>query len=194
LGRVTVVTGIPGTGKTTVCNELSDLAKKSGRKVTVINYGSVMLELSKERGKSIHRDEIRKSDLSFQHELQIKAARVISQRTAKTEGEVIVDTHMSIKTNDGYWAGLPFDVLQILSPSLFVLIEAEPCEVLSRRFRDITRKRDKVLENEIAEEFMFSRLMAATCAVLTGASVKIVKNSAEKQVEAAKEILELLEK
>jgi len=189
-----VVTGIPGTGKTTVCNELSDLAKKSGRKVTVINYGSVMLELSRDRGKSIHRDEIRKSNLSFQHELQIEAARVISQRTAKTEGDVIVDTHMSIKTNDGYWAGLPSDVLQILNPTLFVLVEAEPHEVLSRRFKDITRKRDKALESEIVEEFTFSRLMAATCAVLTGASVKIVKNPAGKQVEVAKEILKLLEK
>ena len=194
MGRVTVVTGIPGTGKTTVCNELSGLAKQSGKKITIINYGSVMLELSQERGKSIHRDEIRKFSVSFQHELQIEAARVISQRIAKTEGDVIIDTHMSIKTNDGYWAGLPFDVLQFLSPSLLVLVEAEPCEVLLRRFRDITRKRDKVLESEIAEEFVFSRLMAATCAVLTGASVKIVKNSTRKQVEAAKEILKLLEK
>jgi len=194
LGKVAVVTGIPGTGKTTVCNELSDLAKQCGRKIRVINYGSVMLELSQERGKTIHRDEIRKSNLFFQHELQIEAAKVISQRIAKTEGDVVIDTHMSIKTNDGYWAGLPFNVLQFLGPSLFVLVEAKPGEVLSRRLKDITRRRDKVLESEIAEEFMFSRLMAATCAVLTGASVQIVKNSTGKQVEAAKEILKLLEK
>ncbi|RLI47271.1 hypothetical protein DRO69_01060 [Candidatus Bathyarchaeota archaeon] len=116
----------------------------------------------------------------------------MSQKARNAEGVLIVDTHMSIKTVDGYLAGLPFPVLQLLKPTVFVLVEAEPREVLSRRFRDRTRKRDKALESEIMEEFLFSRFMAAACSVLTGASVKIVKNPSGKQVEAAKEILKLL--
>ncbi len=48
------------------------------------------------------------------------------------------------------------------------------------------------MEGEVAEELLFSRLMAAACSVLTGASVKIVKNPSGKQVEAAKEILRVL--
>jgi len=186
------VTGIPGTGKTTVCNELLKLAEQAGRKVSVINYGTVMVELSEKRGESLHRDDLRKMDLSFQLELQKKAAEFISQKARNAEGVLIVDTHMSIKTVDGYLAGLPFPVLQLLKPTVFVLVEAEPREVLSRRFRDRTRKRDKALESEIMEEFLFSRFMAAACSVLTGASVKIVKNPSGKQVEAAKEILKLL--
>ncbi len=75
---------------------------------------------------------------------------------------------------------------------MFVLVEAEPREVLSRRLKDVTRKRDKALEGGIAEEILFSRLMAAACAVLTGASVKTVKNPAGKQVEAAEEVLKSL--
>jgi len=192
LGRVIVVTGIPGTGKTTVCNELAKLAKQIGRKVEVINYGTIMVELSRKREKTLHRDELRKSGLSFQRDLQAEAAKVISDKTAGAKGDIIVDTHMSIKTVDGYWAGLPFHVLQLLNPEMFILVEAEAHEVLSRRLKDITRKRDKALEGEMAEEILFSRLMAAACAVLTGASVKIVKNPAGKQVEAAKEALKLL--
>lgn len=192
LGRVIVVTGIPGTGKTTVCNELLKLAEKTGRKVAVINYGTVMVELSQKRGESLHRDELRKSNLSFQRDLQVEAAKLISQRAVNVEGDVVVDTHMSIKTEGGYWAGLPFPVLQLLSPEAFVLVEAEPHEVLSRRFKDTTRRRDQVLESEIAEELLFSRLMAATCSVLTGASVEIVKNPNGKQVMAARETLKLL--
>jgi adenylate kinase len=192
LGRVVVVTGIPGTGKTTVCRELLKLAGQSGRRVTVINYGSVMVELTQERGRPLHRDELRKSELSLQRDLQAEAAKTISQRVAEAGGDVIVDTHMSIKTIDGYWAGMPFHVLQLLNPNAFVLIEAEPPEVLFRRLKDVTRRRDEVLESEIAEELLFSRLMAAACSVLTGAPVKIVKNPNGKQVEAAKEILELL--
>ena len=193
MGRVVVVTGIPGTGKTTVCKELLKLAQQSGRRVTVINYGSIMVELTQERGRSLHRDELRKSKMSFQRDLQAEAAKTISQRVAEAKGDVIVDTHMSIKTVDGYWAGLPFHVLQLLNPNAFVLVEAEPHEVLFRRLKDVTRRRDEVLESEIAEELFFSRLIAAACSVLTGASVKIVKNPNGKKVEAAKEILKLLE-
>jgi adenylate kinase len=193
MSRVVIVTGIPGTGKSTVCNELLKLAERSGKKLSLINFGTVMVELSKKQGKTFHRDQLRKSELFFQRDLQAEAAESIAQKIAEADGDVIIDTHMSIKTANGYMAGLPFHVLQILKPSLFVLVEAEPSEVLSRRIKDKTRERDKALEDEIAEEFLFSRLMAASCAVLTGAPVKIVENPSGKQVEAAKEILKLLE-
>ncbi len=192
MSRVVVVTGIPGTGKTTVCNELLKLAERTGRKASVINFGTVMVELSKKHGETLHRDELRKSKLSFQRDLQVEAARVISQKAVNAEGVFIVDTHMTIKTLRGHWAGLPLPVLKLLNPDIFVLVEAEPQEVLSRRFRDKSRRRDKVLEDEVAEELLFSRLMAAACSVLTGASVKIVKNPSGKQVEAAEEVLRLL--
>jgi adenylate kinase len=192
LGRVIVVTGIPGTGKTTVCNELAKLAKQAGRKVEVINYGTVMVELSHNTGKSLHRDELRKSGVALQRNLQAEAAKTISKTATDAEGDIIVDTHMSIKTVNGYLAGLPSHVLKLLNPDMFILVEAEPHEVLSRRLKDVTRKRDKVLEGEIVEEIFFSRLMAAACAVLTGASMKTVKNPVGKQAEAAAEILKLL--
>ncbi len=192
MGRVVVVTGIPGTGKTTVCNEALRLADQTGKLIQVINYGSLMVQLSQKRGKSLHRDELRRSELTFQRNLQTQAAKIISKRTGEAEEAVIVDTHMSIKTANGYLAGLPFHVLQLLNPDMFVLVETEPHEVLSRRLKDRTRKRDKVLENEIMEEILFSRLMAATCAVLTGASVKIVENPSGKQAEAGEKVLKLL--
>jgi adenylate kinase len=192
LGRVIVVTGIPGTGKTTVCNEALKFAEQTRKRIQAVNYGSIMVELSRKRGNSLHRDELRRSGLTFQRNLQVEAAKIISKKTGEVDGDLIVDTHMSIKTANGYLAGLPFHVLQLLNPDIFVLVEAEPHEVLSRRFRDRTRKRDKVLEDEIMEEILFSRLMAVACAVLTGASVKIIKNPDGKQAEAAEDVLKLL--
>ena len=190
--RVVVVTGIPGTGKTTVCNETLKLAEQTGKKIHMVNYGSIMVELTQKRGKSLHRDTLRKSELAFQRNLQAGAARIISKKAGAVNGNLIVDTHMSIKTASGYWAGLPFHVLQLLNPDMFVLVEAEPHEILSRRHKDKSRKRDRVLEDEILEEILFSRLMAAACAVLTGASVKTVDNPTGKQAKAAKEVLKLL--
>lgn len=192
MARVVVVTGIPGTGKTTICNEVQKLAEQTQKRVQVVNYGSIMVELSHNRGKTIHRDEIRRSGQIFQRDLQADAAKIISKKAGEVEGHLIVDTHMSIRTASGYLAGLPFHVLQLLKPTIFVLVEAQPTEILSRRLKGKTRERDKVMEDEINEEILFSRLTAVVCGVLTGASVKMIRNPNGKQAKAAEEVLKLL--
>ncbi len=192
--RVVVVTGIPGSGKTTVCNLAKEIAEREkGKKLTVINFGTVMVELLEKKGESIHRDFLRKSDLGFQKKLQREAAETISERISRSEDVVIVDTHMSVKTTWGFLPGLPQHVLEALTPSLLVLVEAPAKQILSRRVKDTSRLRDKVLEEEIAEELLFSRLMACACTVLTGAPVKIVINEHGKQKEAALKLLEAME-
>lgn len=193
MGKVVIVTGVPGTGKTTVCNELLKLCERSERKITVINFGTVMFDLSKELKRGLNRDDLRRAKQLFQRNLQEEAAEVISQKIEKTDNDVVVDTHMLVKTPEGYFPGMPLNVLKKLNPNFFVLIEVDPNEVLSRRKKDVRRQRDKVLEKDVAEEFLFSRLMAASCVVLTGSSVKIVKNPPGKHVMAAKEILKLLD-
>ncbi len=194
MSRVIIVTGIPGTGKTTICNTVYKLAESSGKQVVMLNYGTLMVELSKEQGTPVHRDDMRKSKLPFQQSLQLQAAKRISKLMADKIGhKFVIDTHMMVKTAGWYWAGLPADVLKCLNPDLFVLVEAEPEEVLARRFRNPARKRDRALRDDVVEELAFSRRMAAACSVVTGAAVKIVKNPGGKQVEVAKEILKLLE-
>ena len=188
--KLIVITGVPGTGKTTVCRELEKMMEKN---VKIVNFGTVMVELAKRMGKDLHRDDIRKHSVDFQSKLQIEAAKEIASRAEKFDGTLVVDTHMVIRTQEGYWAGLPYKVLQILKPNMFILIEAEPEEILERRFKDADRKRDKVLKEEIVEELLFSRFFAASCASITGAPIKIVKNPHGKQIEAAKEILNVLE-
>ncbi len=192
MNKTIIVTGIPGTGKTTVCNFAEKLAKKAGVEVNVINYGTVMVEkLQKYKG-DMERDAMRKTDISFQRKLQKEVAESISEKIRQLSGITIIDTHMSIKTSEGYLPGLPFHVLQLLKPEMFVLVEAKPSEISSRRMRDITRKRDEAVEEAVKQELLFSRLMAGACAVLTGAPVKIVINAEGKQEAAAKEILKAL--
>lgn len=189
MNKTIIVTGIPGTGKTTVCNVVAKLAKNTGLEVNIINYGTVMVEVLQKHEKAMERDTMRKTDVNFQRELQRESAGAVLERIRRLGGITIIDTHMSIKTLEGYLPGLPFHVLELLKPEMFVVVEAAPNEIFSRRMKDTTRKRDEAVEEAVEEELLFSRLMAGACAVLTGSPVKIVINAEGKQEEAATEIL-----
>lgn len=192
MNKTVIVTGIPGTGKTTVCNFVEKLARKAGVETNVITYGTVMMGILQKHGKAKERDAMRKDTLDSQHELQREVAEAIAEKIKQAKGITIIDTHMSIKTHAGYMPGLPHHVLQLLKPEMLVLVEAQPSEISSRRMKDGTRKRDEATENVVKEELLVSRLMAGACAVATGAPVKIVINAEGKQEEAAKDILKAL--
>lgn len=193
MGKPIIVTGIPGTGKSTVCNIAKRLASDTGSKISVINYGTATMEILQQHGQNMERDAMRKADLDFQCEMQKKVAEMLSEKISKIDGTTIVDTHMAIKTPYGYLPGLPRHVLQLLKPRMLVLIEAKPSEITSRRLKDATRQRGTSIEEAVKEELMFSRLMAGACAVLAGIPVKIVINAQGKQEEAAREILKMVE-
>jgi adenylate kinase len=187
-----IVTGIPGSGKSTVCSLVEKLVKEAGVEASVINYGTVMMGILEKHGRSMERDAMRKDDLNTQRKLQKEVAETVSERMRQLSGVKIIDTHMSIKTSEGYVAGLPFHVLQVLKPEMLVLVEAKPWEISSRRMKDASRKRDEPTEKAVEEELLFSRLMAGACAVLAGAPIRTVVNDEGKQEEAATEIVKAL--
>jgi adenylate kinase len=186
------VTGIPGVGKTTVLNELQDLARQNRVNLTVMNYGTIMNEIMRELGKQMNRDDMREQDIETQRKVQDLAANEISNRAG--QGIVVVDTHMFVKTGSGMWAGLPQSVLQRLSPRLFVLVEADPEQIAGRRRGDKDRKREAALENEIRFDLEWSRALAAASAVVTGSPVKVIRNDPGTQKQAALELFETIRK
>jgi adenylate kinase len=183
-----VVTGIPGVGKTTVLNELQDLAKQNKFDLTVLNFGTVMNEIMRELGKDLHRDDMRKQSIETQRKAQELAASEIANRSI--HGATVVDTHMFIRTGSGLWAGLPQNVLQRLSPRLFVLVEADPDQIATRRRTDADRKREQELAEQITFDLEWSRATAAASAVATGAPVKVIRNDAGRQKQAAMELFQ----
>ena len=191
-GKVVIVTGIPGSGKTTVCRELVRLAQEEGIKVEVLNYGDVMVEIMAKSGRELHRDELRRMSISAQKIVQAEAAAKLAKAVERAEGHVIIDTHMVVRTGSGYLPGLPKHVLDALRPDLLVLIEARPEEIAARRVKDAGRMRDERTLKELEEELAFSRMVASACSVLTGAPVAIVENPTGRQEEAARKVLELL--
>ena len=186
------MTGIPGVGKTSVLNELQDLAKQNHVNLIVLNFGTIMNEILRELGKQMNRDAIREQDLETQRKVQDLAAKEITNRAG--EGVIVVDTHMFVKTTVGMWAGLPQSVLQKLNPRLLVLIEADAQQIAGRRRGDIDRKRDTVVVDEIHFDLEWSRATAAASAMATGAPVKVIRNDPGTQKQAAQELFEVIRK
>ncbi len=191
--KVVIATGVPGVGKTTVTSKAVDEIKKFA-KVKVVNFGDYMLMVAKERGLVKHRDEMRKLKLSIQKELQRLAAERIIEDASKELSEedvLIIDTHAAINTPAGIWPGLPKHIVEALNPSLIIVIEANPEEIVQRQLRDKGRVRSDYADVEFLKKFMeFARNAAIASAVLTGAAVKIIENPEGKVEEAVSKFVE----
>ncbi|MGN0175439.1 adenylate kinase [Methanobrevibacter gottschalkii] len=167
--KLVVLTGIPGSGSTTLLNKALEEVD-----YVHLNYGDIMTEIAIKENIVHDRDSLRKLPAETQKEIQAKAAKEIKQRSENDN--VIVDTHCTINTPSGFLPGLPNWVLEQLQPDLFILIEANPDEIIFRRLNDDTRQRDlqKVKEIQLHQEM--NRATSMAYATLTGATVKIVEN------------------
>jgi len=174
---VIVVTGIPGVGKTTVMKKAAE-----GLDIKFVTFGTVMIDIAKEIGLVKDRDEMRKLSLEQQKDLQIKSAEKVASM-----GNVILDTHCTVKTPKGYMPGLPEWVLKKLMPTAIVVVEADPEEIFNRRAKDLTRARDPDSVDQIAEHQFVNRSAAMAYAALTGATVKIVFNHDDLIEDAVKQ-------
>ena len=179
---VIVVTGIPGVGKTTVMKKAAD-----GIDIAFVTMGTVMYEIAKDEGIVQDRDDMRKLSLKNQKDLQIKSAEKVGSM-----GNVILDTHCTIKTPKGYMPGLPEWVVKKINPTAIVLVEADPEEIYNRRANDKTRNRDPDTEEQINEHQMMNRAAAMAYAALTGSTVKIVFNHDNKLADAVKQAAPVL--
>ena len=169
-----VVTGIPGTGKTTVAMRALEMLEDRGIRYELITYGTVMFEIANGLGLVSNRDQMRKLNPEKQREIQTSAAKKISE-IAKSRN-ILLDTHCTINTPKGFLPGLPEWVLRELKPDLIILIEAKTEEIAMRRSGDKTRIRDKEMSDEIALHQEINRDIAAAYSMLSGATIKIIQN------------------
>jgi len=167
--KLVVITGIPGSGTTTVLNKALDNVD-----FLHINFGDMMIEIARDKAIANDRDDLRKLSPDIQKTIQKEAAKKIKQ---KSESEnVIVDTHCTISTPVGFLPGLPNWILEELTPDLFVIVEADPDEIMVRRLSDETRIRDADRVKDIQLHQEINRSTAMAYATLTGATVKILEN------------------
>jgi adenylate kinase len=180
-----VVVGIAGVGKSTVVEKALSLL--TGAKTMV--FGTSMFDAAKRLRWVKHRDEMRTLPLDKQKRLQKIAAQEISHGRGKI---IFVDTHLFIRTPEGFWPGLPFDVIRTLKPTHLILIEARPGEILSRRTNDRTRYRDMIPMEEVESELVLARTLLSTASLVSGAPMLIVRNEEGKVDEAARKVVDML--
>jgi len=186
-----IIVGIPGVGKSSVISLAIEQLKQKGKKATIAVFGTVMLEEAHKMGVK-NRDELRKMSLGKQRDLQEKAAKRISEIE---DSIVIIDTHLFIKTIEGYYPGLPMYLLDIIKPTHFVMVIAEPGEIVNRRKSDKSRVRDIVAVEDIQDELDILRVMIASSSILTGSPfIAIVNNDNEIEQAVSSMVKVLCEK
>ena len=182
-----IIVGIPGVGKTTVITRANEMLMQK-RKAEVVVFGTVMFEEAKKMGLK-NRDEMRIMPIEDQRRLQEMAAQRI---TEMKDDIVLIDTHLFINTEEGYYPGLPMRLLSIMNPTNLVMVAADPIEIAERRKTDQTRKRDVASAEKIQKELDISRIMLASCSILTGAPFAIIMNNNGQVAEAAANIAKIL--
>jgi adenylate kinase len=181
-----IIVGIPGVGKTTIVSKVVELLREKKISVSVFIFGTVMFDEAKKTKGIQNRDDLRKLTVREQKDLQSMAATKIA---SITDEAVIVDTHAFISTKEGFYPGLPHNVLEILMPDSFIMISARPEEIYNRRMKDTTRNRDIVSIDAIKKELDVTSAMLSTCSILCGSPIKMVLNIEGKIDEAAKGIV-----
>jgi len=184
--RRVVIVGIPGVGKSTVVKRVVEVIHEKGLMVELVNYGSTMMEEATRRHGLKSRDDMRKLPVELQRALQVYAAERISELENQF---VIIDTHLLIVTKEGFWPGMPLDVLRALKPTHLVLVSASLEEIKSRRENDTTRSRDRATLESLEPEMEAAKSLLFASSLICGCPALIVTNSTDKVDDAAKRII-----
>lgn len=202
-----ILLAVPGAGKSSTIQ----LVQKEIPDVKKVIYGDYMFEVARKKHGIEDRDDMKKK-LSIEE--QAKLQEGAAEEIAKIPGNVIIDTHCSIKTSIGYWPGLPTNIITKLRPDAIVLLEFTPEAVAKRREKDINIEKPEVTSvgtireprpsrySESAEEIelqqQLNRSFAIAAANQIGCPVKIIslryieKEEFDHARKAAQEIIKMI--
>ena len=188
--KIVIIVGVPGVGKSTIISNATTTLQKKGTSLSTVVFGSVMFEEAKKLGIN-DRDQIRKQTIDVQQRLQNLTADHICRLN---DSIVVVDTHLFIKTQSGYYPGLPMSLILKINPERLILITANSEEILNRRKNDSTRARDLISDDEINRDIEVSLSMISSLSILTGAPFEIIYNHDNMIDSATSLLVELLKK
>src|SRR5437870_1532317 len=163
-----IIAAVPGSGKTTILN----IIKEKMPQVKIVTEGDLIFEIAKKKFNIKNRDEMRKTlNVEQQRYVQEHAAKEISEMKDKI---ILLDTHVSIETSEGYFPGLADRTIAIIKPDVIVLLEFNPQDILERRKKDTSRRRDLDSMEKIEEHQKINENFAAAAANYAECPLEII--------------------
>jgi adenylate kinase len=174
MGKIIIVAGVPGAGKSTVLLEAWKRVEKE-LNYTIVSFGTEMLNLCKEAALVADRDEMRNLSPDIQEEMQWRTTKRIAERPEN----ILLDTHCTIKTGSGsYLPGFTARMLERMSPSAIILVDAHEAEIRGRRKLDKSRPLRTIEANDdILEHKVINRAYAAAFSARSGCLLRIIQNN-----------------
>ncbi len=172
MNKIAIVTGTPGAGKSTIVEKIA----KEGN-YNVVSIGTEMLKIAENRGLTNDRDNIRKLKSSDINEMRLKVFDTIN----RMEGNIIIDSHASVKNGNRYIPGFSFQELDALeSLTAFVYIDSTAHEILLRRAIDNSRNRDIETMDEIDQQREINLGLISSYASHKNVPIYIIRNEQNK--------------
>ena len=179
--KLILVTGTAGAGKSTI---LAELPKLGGDKLKVINLGTEMLEIAREKFNMTDRDQLRVID----DKTTIAIRNGIMQKIIDSKEDALIDTHASVKQGRRYRPGFSIDELQKIRISAIIYIDATSEEILQRSLSDHSRKRAYDTITEIDEWRSVNISIISTFAVYLNIPIYIIYNQDGALSKAVEEV------
>jgi len=189
MGKIIIVAGVPGAGKSTLLLEAWKRIEKE-LNYTIVSFGTEMLNLCLGSGLVTDRDEMRNLSADVQEEMQWRTTKQIAERPEN----ILLDTHCAIKSGSGsYLPGLTPRMLERLSPSAIILVDAHEAEIRGRRRLDKSRPlRTIEAQEDILEHKVINRAYAAAFSARSGCLLRIIQNNTGEFERAIEEFIATL--
>jgi len=186
MGKIIIVTGVPGAGKSTVLLEAWKQVEKE-LNYALVSFGTEMLNLCREAGLVTSRDEMRNLAAGVQEDMQWRTTGRIADRSEN----VLLDTHCTIKTGSGsYLPGFTPRMLERMTPSAIILVDAHEAEIRGRRRLDKFRPLRFIESAEdILEHKLINRAYAAAFSARSGCLLRIIQNNTGEFERAVEEFV-----
>jgi adenylate kinase len=189
MGKIIVVAGVPGAGKSTLLMEAWKRVEQDLR-YAIVSFGTEMLKLCQESSLVKDRDELRNLSPDIQEEMQWRTTKRVAERPEN----ILLDTHCAIKSGSGsYLPGLTPRMLERLSPSAIILVDAHEAEIRGRRRLDKARPLRTIESAEdILEHKLINRAYAAAFSARSGCLLRIIQNNTGEFERAVEEFVDTL--
>ena len=174
MGKLIIVAGVPGAGKSTVLLEAWKQVEKE-LNYSIVSFGTEMLKLCQEANLVADRDEMRNLSADVQEEMQWRTTKRIVERPEN----ILLDTHCTIKTGSGsYLPGFTPRMLERMSPKAIILVDAHEAEIRGRRRLDKSRPLRTIESyDDILEHKVINRAYAAAFSARSSCLLRIIQNN-----------------